>query len=70
MLSMKEKFPDIVHLISYEQMVENPQATLSDIAEFVGLAMSKHDIFPIHDDRGCAQPYIQFMADEAEREGH
>lgn len=70
MLSMKEKFPDIVHLISYEQMVENPQATLSDIAEFVGLAMSKHDILPIHDDRGCAQPYIQFMADEAEREGH
>ena len=61
MHAMKAKFPDIVHVVNYEDMVEDPKATLEVVADFCGLPRPEGDIAPVSDDRGCSEPYKEFM---------
>jgi hypothetical protein len=60
---MAQKFPEIVRVINYEEMVADPAAALRTAAEIRGLPMSDEPLPPIGDDRGCAAPYRQFMAE-------
>ncbi len=61
---MAEKFPDIVRVVNYEDMVADPAGTLRVAAELCGLPMPEGPAPSVGDDRGCAEPYREFMAAE------
>jgi Flp pilus assembly protein TadD len=63
---LAEKLPDIVRVIQYENMVADPAAALRVAAELCGLQMTDGPLPEIGDDRGCAEPYRQFMAEALE----
>jgi tetratricopeptide (TPR) repeat protein len=54
--------PDIVRIIRYEDMVADPAAARRMAAELCGLPVPEGPLPSIGDDRGCAEPYRQFMA--------
>jgi Sulfotransferase family len=58
---MAEKFPDIVRVIGYDEMVADPAAALRTAAELCGLPMPTGPLPTIGGDRGCAAPYRDFM---------
>jgi hypothetical protein len=58
---MAAKLPDIVRTIRYEDMVANPSAALRVAAELCELPMPSEPPPAIGDDRGCAEPYREFM---------
>ena len=59
---LAEKLPDITRVIRYEDMVADPAAALRVAADLCGLTMTEGPLPEIGDDRGCAEPYRQFMA--------
>jgi Flp pilus assembly protein TadD len=60
---MAEKFPDIVRVINYEDMIASPAAALSVVAELCDLPISDEVLPPtVASDCGCATPYRQFIA--------
>ena len=61
---MLEKFPSIVRIVSYEDMVANPAGAVRTVAELCGLPMPEGPVPPVGDDRGCAEPYRDLMARE------
>lgn len=61
MHAMKSKFPNIVRVVAYDDMLEDPDSTLNSVADFCGLPRHKEKIGVVPDDRGCAQPYLEFM---------
>jgi tetratricopeptide (TPR) repeat protein len=65
---MVEKFPAIVRVINYEDMVSNPSAAVRTAAELCGLPAPTTTIAKIAGDVGCAAPYRDFMALELSRE--
>jgi hypothetical protein len=62
---LAKKFPDFVRVVRYEDMVADPAAALRVAADLCGLAVPERLVPAVGDDRGCAQPYRQFMAAEA-----
>jgi tetratricopeptide (TPR) repeat protein len=64
---LTQKFPEIVRIVHYEDMVTDPTAAVRLAAELCGLPMSDGPLPAVGDDRGCAAPYLQFMAAELER---
>lgn len=60
---MAERFPKIVRVICYEDMVLNPSETLNIAAELCGLPNWSGPIPAVAGDVGCAKPYRQFIAD-------
>jgi tetratricopeptide (TPR) repeat protein len=58
------KLPDTVRMIHYEDMVADPAAAVRTAAELCGLPPPRGPVPPVGDDRGCAEPYRQFMAAE------
>jgi hypothetical protein len=59
---LAEKLPDITRVIHYEDMVADPSGALRVAADLCGLPMTHAPLPMIGDDRGCAEPYRQFMA--------
>jgi tetratricopeptide (TPR) repeat protein len=57
------KLPEITRVIRYEDMIVDPAGALRTAAELCGLPMSQGPLPDIGDDRGCAAPYRQFMAE-------
>jgi Flp pilus assembly protein TadD len=60
---MAAKLPDIVRIVRYEDMVADPAAALRVAAELCDLPMTDKPLPPVGDDRGCAEPYKNFMAE-------
>jgi hypothetical protein len=61
---LAEKLPNAVRIVSYEQMVAEPAAVLRIAADLCELPMSVGSPLPaVGDDRGCALPYRELMAD-------
>jgi tetratricopeptide (TPR) repeat protein len=59
--TLVEKLPDIARVVYYEDIVADSRAALEIAADLCGLPM-KHGPLPnIGDDRGCAEPYRDFM---------
>ena len=56
-----EKLPDITRVISYEAMVGNPAATLSEAAELCGLGLSGVSVRPMPNDCGCSASYWKYL---------
>jgi Flp pilus assembly protein TadD len=64
---MAKKFPDIVRIINYEDMVANPAAAVGVAASLCGLSQTDGPLPDIGDDRGCAEPYHDFIGTELNR---
>jgi len=64
---MAKKFPDIVRIINYEDMVANPAAAVRVAASLCGLSQTDGPLPEIGDDRGCAEPYHDFIRAELNR---
>jgi tetratricopeptide (TPR) repeat protein len=62
-----EKFPRLVRVVWYEEMVTDPAGTLRIVAEFLGMPVTDGPLPPVGDDRGCAAPYSRLMAAELAR---
>jgi len=60
--TMAGKFPDIVRIINYEDMVRDPATALASVAALCGLPTPAAAPLTINGDIGCAAPYRQFMA--------
>jgi len=63
---MAEKFPNIVRVIRYEDVIADPAAALRTAAELCGLAVPEGPVSAVAGDPECAAPYRQFMAIELE----
>ena len=61
---LAEKLPDIVRVIHYEEMIAHPASALRVAAELCSIPMTERSLPDVGDDRDCAAPYRQFMADE------
>jgi tetratricopeptide (TPR) repeat protein len=60
---MAAKFPARVRIVHYEEMVTNPSDALRVAADLCGLPMPVGPLPAIGDDRNCAAPYRQLMAE-------
>jgi tetratricopeptide (TPR) repeat protein len=56
------KLPGISRVIHYEDMVADPAAALRAAAELCGLPAAEGRLPTLGDDRGCAAPYRELMA--------
>jgi tetratricopeptide (TPR) repeat protein len=61
---MAEKFPDIVRVVHYEDMLVNPTVYLRMAAELCGLPVPNGPLPTIVGDPDCSAPYRQFMIAE------
>jgi len=59
---LAEKFPEIVRVVHYEDMVVRPAVALRAAADLCGLPMTERSLPPLGDDRGSAEPYRKLMA--------
>jgi tetratricopeptide (TPR) repeat protein len=58
---LAKKLPDISRVITYEEVVADPAATVRVAAKLCGLPPDHGPLPEIGDDRGCAEPYRDFM---------
>jgi hypothetical protein len=61
---LAKKLPDIVRVIDYEDMVANPAAAVRVAADLCGLPRADGPLPKVGDDRGCAEPYRDFIRAE------
>jgi hypothetical protein len=61
---MAEKFPEIVRVIGYDDMIVDPAAVLRTAAELCGLPIPAGPSPTLGGDRRCAVPYRDFMTAE------
>ena len=61
---LAQRLPENVRIIQYEDLVVNPTGALRVAADLCGLPMPEQLTLADGDDRGCAEPYRQFMAAE------
>jgi hypothetical protein len=59
---MAAKFPNIVRIIAYEDMVADPAAVRATAAELCGLPASNAPLPAIGSDIGCSIPYQRAIA--------
>jgi tetratricopeptide (TPR) repeat protein len=64
---MAEKFPDIVRVIHYEDMIADPAACMRTGAELCGLSITSGVSPAVSGDPDCSAPYRQLMTAELER---
>ena len=63
---MAAKFPNIVRVIHYEDMIANPDLALRTAAELCDVSIEDRDSITIAGDPGCAAPYREFISAELE----
>lgn len=61
--TMRERFPKIVRVIHYDDMVLDPGEALRVAAELCGLPRWSGQVPAVAGDVGCARPYQQFISD-------
>jgi tetratricopeptide (TPR) repeat protein len=67
---LAKKLPDFVRVIDYEDMVANPAAAVRVAADLCGLPRADGPLPKVGDDRGCAEPYRDFIrAELSQRDG-
>lgn len=59
-----ERMPEVSRVINYEDMVVDPAGALREVAELCDLEISDTPLPSIGDDRGCAEPYRDFIQAE------
>ena len=58
------RLPNVSMVINYEDMAENPAATLEKVKSFCGIGGEIGELPNIGDDRGCSKPFLEFMENE------
>jgi tetratricopeptide (TPR) repeat protein len=61
---LAEKLPDAVRIVHYEDLIVDSDAALRTAAELCALAAPTGPLPRVGDDRGCARPYREFIAEE------
>lgn len=56
-----EKLPNNCILVDYAEMLEDPRTTMKRVAELCGLPVPDCLMPELGDDRGCAEPYFEFL---------
>jgi hypothetical protein len=56
------KLPSIARVVQYEDMIADPRTALNVAAELCGIPMKHAPLPEIGDDRGCAEPYQEFIS--------
>jgi len=56
-----ETLGDKTILINYEEMIDNPHATLERVAQFCGVDMPADPVLQTGDDRSCSAPYLEWL---------
>jgi hypothetical protein len=64
---MAEKFPNIVRMIQYEDMIADPTACLRTAAELCGLSIPNGPLPTFAGDPDCSAPYRELMMMELKR---
>jgi len=59
---MAERMPDNAIIVHYEDLVSDPHAAVTRVAELCGLHMPEETLPPVGDDRGCGAPYEAWIA--------
>lgn len=59
---MAEKFPQIARVVTYENMIDDPNAALRVASDMCGLTLKEEPVPVLGNDRGCAAPYVEFVA--------
>lgn len=54
------KIPGQCKIVTYEELLEDPKGTIDSIAMFTNLEIDHHGL-QLADDRGCADPFREFM---------
>ncbi len=57
-----DRFPNMVRIIKYEDMVADPQSALRQACDLCGLPYAERELPPTGDDRGCSAPYREYLA--------
>lgn len=57
-----EKLPQIAGVVTYEGMIDDPNAALRLAGDLCGLTLKEEPVPVLGNDRGCAAPYLEFMA--------
>lgn len=57
-----ESFPQIVTIVRYDDMISDPAATATQIADFCRLSLPGDPLPQLGDDRGCGKPYREWLA--------
>ena len=63
---MAAKFPNIVRVVRYEDMIADPDLTLRKVADLCDIPIHNGHCIAIGGDRGCAAPYREFISAELE----
>lgn len=61
MFGWHKLLPDNSIIVEYEQLVENPSKIFKLLKETIGTESATDAVPNIADDRGCAEPYLQFF---------
>lgn len=56
-----ERLPEVSMIIDYEDMAGNPKAMLEKVKNFCGIEDDIDELPDIGDDRGCSEPFLEFM---------
>ena len=56
------RMPEISTIVQYEDMIDNPSAVLAEAAKLCGLDYDGDKKLTVGDDRSCAAPYLDLMA--------
>jgi len=56
-----EKYPDIVNVVHYEDLVDNPRQTLKQACGLCGIPDLSGTLPPIGNDVGCGEHYRPFF---------
>jgi Flp pilus assembly protein TadD len=56
-----EKFPRIAQVVTYDTIIDDPAATLREVAELCGLQVNDAPVPALDNDRGCAAGYRELM---------
>jgi tetratricopeptide (TPR) repeat protein len=62
MTLLAERFPHIVRALQYEDMIVDPAAAVSAVAELCGIPCRRDPLPAIPDDRGCASKYARYIS--------
>jgi len=63
---MAAKFPNIVRVVHYEDMIADPDLTLRKAADLCDIPIHNGHCIAIGGDPGCAAPYREFISAELE----
>ena len=58
---LMKRLPDVSRVVRYEEVIDDPKAAVDIAADLCGAPVATGPVPRPGDDRGCAEPYKEFM---------